>query len=75
MWNLKDLKPLVYTLYIYKQIFFLIWDLKPFIIYILCFQEKKLYFQCGIRNSLVYILYVHKKKIMFIQCGMKKNFD
>jgi hypothetical protein len=26
------------------------WDLKTFSIYILCSQEKKMFFQCGIKN-------------------------
>ena len=40
------------------------WDLKLFSIYILCLQDKKLFFQYGIRSPLIYIFYVHKKKNM-----------
>ena len=38
------------------------------------FPRKKLFFQYEIWNSFAYILYVHKKKIMFFQCGIKKLF-
>jgi hypothetical protein len=51
------------------------WDLKLFSIYILCLQDKKLFFQYGIRSPLIYIFYVHKKKNMFFQCGIKNFFD
>jgi len=34
------------------------WDFKPFIIIII----------------IIIILYVHKKKVMFFQCGIKKKF-
>ena len=50
-------------------------DLKLFSIYTLYFQEKKLFFQCEIWNCLVYIFYVHKKKIMFFLMWDKKLFD
>jgi len=50
------------------------WDLKLFSIYTLCLQDKKLFFQCGIRIPLVHIFYVHKKKNMFFQCEIKKLF-
>jgi hypothetical protein len=36
-------------------------------------MKKVMFFQCGIRNPLVYILYVSKEKVMFFQCGIK-NF-
>jgi hypothetical protein len=41
-------------------------------IYTLCSQEKSYDFQCEIWNPSVNILYVHNKKIMFFQCGIKK---
>jgi len=47
------------------------WDLKPFNIYTLCFQEKKLFFQYEIWSSLVYILYVSKKKSYFFNVGFE----
>jgi hypothetical protein len=47
------------------------WDLKLIGIYTLCSQEKSYVF---FLIPLVYILYVHKKKIMFFQYGIKKTF-
>jgi hypothetical protein len=38
-------------------------------------MKKVMFFQCGIWNPLVYILYTPKKKIMFFQCGMFKYFN
>jgi hypothetical protein len=56
------------------------WNLKYISIYTLCSQEKNYvfsmwdnklfwfkYFNLKIENSLVYIFYVHKKKVMFFQ--------
>ena len=37
-------------------------------------RKKFMFFQCGICNPLVYILYVPKKKVMFFQCGIKNVF-
>jgi hypothetical protein len=37
------------------------------------FTRNKLFFQCEIWNLLIYILYVHKKKVIFFQCRIK-NF-
>ena len=42
------------------------WNLKPFRIHTLCSQEKSYVFQCEILNPLVYILYVPKKKVVFL---------
>jgi hypothetical protein len=53
--------------------YFSMWDLKPFSIYTLCSQEKKLYFQCGIWSLLVYIIYIHKKKNHVFSMWDKKN--
>jgi hypothetical protein len=50
-------------------------DLKPFNIYTLYSQEKKLFFQCRIWNPLVNTLYVHKKKNYVFLMWDKKNFD
>jgi len=44
------------------------WNLKPFNIYTLCSQEKKLFFQHGF-EALSYIYSIlTRKKIMFFQC-------
>ena len=50
--------------------------MKPISIYTLCSQEKKSYvFSMWDLKPLIYTLYVFKKKIIFFQCGIKKNFS
>ena len=38
-------------------------------------MKKDMFFQYGIWNPLVYMLYVSKEKVMFFQCGIKNFFS
>ena len=53
------------------------WDLKPFHKYTLCSKLPMkiiMFFQCGISNPLVYILYVPKKKSYIFSMWDKNSF-
>jgi hypothetical protein len=42
--------------------YFLIWDLKPFIIYTLCFQEKNYFLNVEFEAlSYIYFMFIRKK--------------
>jgi hypothetical protein len=49
------------------------WDLNLYYIYFM-FTRKKLFFQCGIWNLLLYILYVYKKKSYVFSMWDKNTF-
>jgi hypothetical protein len=50
------------------------WDLKHFNIYTLCSQEKIIFSMWNLKPFSIYTLCSQEKKIMFFQCGIKKNF-
>jgi len=72
MWDLKPIS--IYTLCSQeKSYLFSMWDLKPISIYTLCFQEKNhLFSMWNLKPINTYTLC--SQKVMFFQCGIKKNF-
>jgi len=63
IWN-----PLLYILYISKKkgYVFLMWDLKPFSIYTLCFQEKNYFLNVRFKVlSYIYSMFTRKKLCFF----------
>jgi hypothetical protein len=64
----------IYSMFIIKKLCFSKWDKKPFGLNTSILKDNIISFQCEIWIPLVYILYVHKKKVRSFQCEIK-NFN